>query len=108
MSRFKNEENDSSNYQEWTKDVLVRNLSLNVRSAHLDEIFSTFGKVKVDLGYIKGHSAGIAIIRFDKHTQALDAIEKMNEGNIDGNIITVELADPKKTIDEYIELSRTE
>ena len=98
MRKFKNEENQSSNYEEWTTDVLVKNLSLNVRRAHLDEIFTTFGKVKVELGYIKGHSAGIAIIHFDKHSHALNAIERMNKGNIDGNEITVELADPRITI----------
>ena len=104
MSRFKNEDTQNSNYLEWTTDVVVKNLTLNVRRAHLDEIFSTFGKCKSELGYIKGHSAGIAIIHFDKHSHALNAIERMNEGNIDGNEITVELADPKKTIDEYVEI----
>lgn len=102
-----NKNEESSNFEEWSTDVLVKNLSLNVRRAHLDEIFSTFGKVKVELGYIKGHSVGIAIIHFDKHSHALTAIEKMNEGNIDGNVITVELTDPRITIEEHIEFNKS-
>lgn len=104
MSRFPDKGIDNSFDYDFNKVIIVQNLSFNVRSSHLNEIFSNFGKVQVDMGYIKGHCAGVALIKFDKHSQALEAISKMNSGNIDGLTISVGFADPQKSIDDYIRL----
>ena len=89
-------------YQNWTRAILIKGLSYNIRSAHIDEIFSNFGNIySIDLGYKKGHSTGKALVHFDSHGSALNAIANMDHGNIDGLEISVELANPRKTIDEY-------
>jgi RNA recognition motif-containing protein len=91
-----------------TSVVLVRGLSFNVRSNHVDEIFRNFGEVEdVELGYRNGHSIGSALVRFDSHASAMRAVSEMDHGNIDGIEITVELADPTKTLEQSVQASTT-
>ena len=81
--------------------ILVKGLTYNVRSAHLDEIFSTFGKVKdVQIAYFKGHSSGYAYVFFSSNDEAKEAISKMDGGLIDGVKISVSLTDAKLSIEE--------
>lgn len=85
-----------------TPVVLVRGLSFNVRSAHIDEIFRHFGRVEaVELGYRNGHSTGVALVWYDSHAAAANAVAEMDRGNVDGVEIAVEFADPAKSIHEH-------
>jgi RNA recognition motif-containing protein len=92
----------ADDYAATSSVLLVRGLSFNVRSAHIEEIFSTFGKVSsVDVLYRNGHCAGCALVVFGSRTAALNAIAEMDYGNIDGIEISVTLADPRKPIEHY-------
>lgn len=84
--------------------ILIKGLSFNIRSVHVDEIFSTFGKVyNVDLYYIKGHSTGYAIVEYETDDEAGLAVSQMDHGNIDGVEISVEYIEPRISSQECYE-----
>ena len=81
--------------------VLVKGLTTNVRSAHVDEIFSNFGKVEnVQIAYFKGHSVGWAFVYFSNPKEAENAVSQMDGGLIDGVKISVELTETNISIEE--------
>ena len=85
-----------------TSTVIVCGLSYNITTAHIDEIFSNFGRIEdLELGCVKGHSSGKALVRYCTHGSALNAVSQMDHGNIDGNEISVKLADPRKPTSKY-------
>ena len=91
----------SNDYKKTSKTVLVKGLSSNVRSEHVDEIFSNFGEIEdVKIAYFKGHSSGWAYVYFSNHDEALNSILQMNGGNIDGNTISVSLADINVSVED--------
>lgn len=70
----------------------VANLTRNVKSEHLLEIFSTYGKVKkVDLQIDQrvGLSKGNAYVEFDTSKDAEQAMLYLDGGQLDGNVIKV-------------------
>lgn len=72
----------------------VANLTRNVESKHLHEIFNTYGSVKtVDLQVDKrvGLSKGNAHIEFENAKDAEEALIHMDGGQIDGNVIRVSI-----------------
>lgn len=87
-----------------SNSILIKGLSFNIRSTHVDEIFSTFGKVyNVELYYIKGHSTGYAIVEYETFDEASLAVSQMDHGNIDGVEISVEYIVPRITVQECYE-----
>ena len=66
------------------------NLTRNVTEEHLNEIFSTYGKLKnVELAIDKQVNLprGFAHVEYDAHGDAQKAIDFMHEGQVDGNVI---------------------
>ena len=81
--------------------VLVKNLTYNIRSAHVHEIFSNFGEVKqVQIAYFKGHSSGWAYVYFAGPDEAENAVQQMDGGYIDGVQISVSLTTTNISIEE--------
>jgi multiple RNA-binding domain-containing protein 1 len=99
--------NGSQDQARTNRIVLVRGLSFNVSPAHIDEIFSTFGRVvNVDLSQICGHSGGSALVAFESQESATKAIEAMDGGNIDGEDLSVLPAEAGKSVEDYVDLSK--
>jgi RNA recognition motif-containing protein len=64
-----------------------------VQKAHLEEIFSHFGKVKnVELVVNRktNISEGFGYVEFEKRSDAEKALEYLDKGQIDGNVIRVQ------------------
>ena len=87
--------------------VLVKGLTHNVRSAHVSEIFSNFGKVNnVKFAYVKGHSVGWAYVYYATPEDAKNAVNQMNGGYIDGVQISVSLTDANNSIEDLYFMSK--
>jgi len=72
--------------------VTVQNLTRNVGSAHLKEIFGTFGEVKeavVEMDERKRVPKGTAHVEYQRREEAEQAIAAMDGAQIDGNVISV-------------------
>jgi RNA-binding protein with serine-rich domain 1 len=70
--------------------IFVDNLTRNVHEDHLKEIFEPCGHTldtKIDRYSKTGISKGSATVEFGSLEEATKAVEYMNEGQIDGNII---------------------
>ncbi len=81
--------------------VVVYNITPNVTENHLKEIFSNYGEVKGV--YIpkkeKTHlKQNYAFIEFIKKEEAEEAQLYMDEGQIDGKVVKVEILNPKNYI----------
>lgn len=69
---------------------MVANLTRNVSETHVREIFTTFGALRdVELAIEKSVNLpkGFAYVSFEKADDAQRAMEYMNGGQIDGNVI---------------------
>lgn len=73
--------------------ILVQNISPNVTCNHLNEIFNFFGSVtSIDFEpFSSKHRKLIAYIHFSAFSEAENAKESMNGGQIDGQNIEVSL-----------------
>ena len=95
--------NDSmqSNERKGPIKVLVKGLTANVNIQHVNEIFSTFGKVEnVKIAYFKGHSVGWAYVFYNQLQEAETAVSEMNGGIVDGVKISVEISESTFSIEE--------
>eukprot|EP01126_Amoeba_proteus_P062542 TRINITY_DN8520_c0_g1_i6.p1 TRINITY_DN8520_c0_g1~~TRINITY_DN8520_c0_g1_i6.p1 ORF type:complete len:352 (+),score=41.60 TRINITY_DN8520_c0_g1_i6:414-1469(+) len=77
--------------------VHINNLSRNVTTSHVEELFGHFGKItKVDL--IQDRRTGVflggAYVSYDKKESALKTIEYMNNGQFDGQEVRIQLTLP--------------
>jgi len=84
-----------------TFKVHVDNLTRNVNSQHLEEIFGYFGKIKrveILMERRTNIPKGSAYIDFLKKEDAELVINYLNNGQIDGNKITVEKTLPARPI----------
>ena len=85
------------------KCIFIKGLTSNVRENHIEEIFSSFGKVNfVEMAYKKGHSLGYSIVKFDTFIGSLQAFEKMDGGMIDGAQIAIEFVDCNTNLNDYL------
>ena len=72
--------------------VVVHNLTRNVRTEHLNEIFGTFGPIKeagLDMDERKRVPKGSAFVEYDSRDAATEAIAAMDGAQIDGNQVSV-------------------
>lgn len=97
-----NEQNNSSpNVKNQMIIMVLYNITRNVTSKHIEEIFSPYGKV---LGvYIpkdeKTHlNKNYAFIEYENMTQAEKASLYMDGGQIDGEYVKTEILNPKNYI----------
>ena len=72
--------------------ICVGNLTRNVVKAHIFEIFSTFGEVNsvyIPIDPLTDFSHGCAYVEYLNADHAKNAIDKMDEGYIDGQIVKI-------------------
>jgi RNA-binding protein with serine-rich domain 1 len=86
--------------------VLLENLSPNVNEVHLNEIFSTYGKIDKIYKHKNKNNARYkisALINYPSLEEAESACKCMNGGQIDGMKIKAELQNlTQKQIDRYL------
>ena len=81
--------------------VVVYNITPNVTEKHLKEIFSNYGEVRGVYIPKKGKTnlkENYAFIEFIKQENAEEAQLYMDEGQIDGKVVKVEILNPKNYI----------
>jgi len=81
-------------------NIYVGNLSYKVEEIDLRQIFEEYGEVasvKIITDKYSGRSKGFAFIEMNDEAQAKKAIEELNQKEIDGRQIVVNVARPRKT-----------
>lgn len=79
-------------------NLYVSNLSFQVSDNDLKELFSSYGTVssaKVINDHMTGRSRGFGFVEMDDKTEALRAIDELNNAEFDGKVISVNEARPK-------------
>lgn len=82
-----------------SKKLFIGGLSYTVTSSQLEEIFSKFGKVvscEVITDRYSGQSKGFAFVEMENDKEAEEAIKKLNETELEGRKIAVNVARPKE------------
>ena len=80
-------------------NLYVGNLSYNVTSSDLEQIFSQYGSVKsaqVISDRLTGRSKGFAFVEMKNDTEAKNAIQGLNLKEHDGRCLTVNEARPRE------------
>lgn len=83
-------------------NIYVGNLSYKVEENELRQIFEEFGEVasvKIITDKYSGRSKGFAFIEMNDEEQAKKAIEELNQKEVDGRQIIVNVARPRRTDD---------
>lgn len=81
-------------------NIYVGNLSYKVEENELRQIFEEYGEVasvKIITDKYSGRSKGFAFIEMNDEEQAKKAIEELNQKEIDGRQIIVNVARPRRT-----------
>lgn len=82
-----------------SKKLYVGNLSYNVTSSSLEEMFGKFGEVRsaqVVQDRDTGRSKGFGFVEMTNDNAALEAIQSLNEKEHDGRALTVNEARPRE------------
>ena len=82
--------------------VVIHNITPNVNEGHLKEIFSNYGEVKevyIPINNDTMLKKNYAFIEFTKKENAEKAQLYMDEGQIDGKVVRVEILSPKNYIE---------
>jgi len=85
-------------------NIYVGNLSYQLNSDSLQKIFEEYGSVKtakVVTDYETGRSKGFGFVEMEESTCAERAIESLNGTDLDGRVITVNEARPRKPRNNY-------
>jgi RNA recognition motif-containing protein len=80
-----------------TKRLFVGGLSYSVTSQQLNDMFAAVGKVNsanVITDKFTGNSKGFGFVEFENDNDADEAIKKLNETEVEGRKITVNIARP--------------
>ncbi len=82
--------------------AVIHNITSNVTEKHLKEIFSNYGEVKgvyIPINHKTKLKKDYAFIEFVNKENAEEAQLYMDEGQIDGKIVKVEILSPKNYIE---------
>jgi RNA recognition motif-containing protein len=82
-----------------SKKLFVGGLPYSVSSSQLEEIFSKFGKViscDVINDRYSGQSKGFGFVEMQKDEEADEAIKKLNDTQLEGRRIAVNVARPRE------------
>lgn len=82
-----------------SKRLFVGGLPYTVTSSQLEEIFSKFGKIvscDVITDRYSGQSKGFAFVEMENDKEADEAIEKLNDTELEGKKIAVNVARPRE------------
>lgn len=77
--------------------LYVGNLSYSVRDEQLQDAFSAYGQVnsaKVLMDRDSGRSKGFGFVEMDSDAEAQAAIDGLNDRDLDGRALTVNVARP--------------
>jgi RNA recognition motif-containing protein len=80
------------------KNLYVSNLSYGVDTQQLQEIFETYGDIqsaKVIMDRETGRSRGFGFVEMSNDAEARNAINSLNDSELDGRTIVVKVAEPK-------------
>jgi len=82
-----------------SKRLFVGGLPYSITSSQLEEILSKFGKVAscdVIIDRDSGQSKGFGFVEMENDKEADEAIEKLNETELEGRKIAVNVARPRE------------
>jgi len=82
-----------------SKKLFVGGLDRTITSSQLEEIFSEFGKIvscNVITDKYSGQSKGFGFVEMEKDEEADKATEKLNDTELEGRKITVNVARPRE------------
>lgn len=80
-------------------NIFVAKLSYDTQSEDLMETFEEFGTVnsaKVIMDKFTNRSRGFGFVEMENENEALDAINELNDSQLDGRFIVVKKAEPRK------------
>jgi RNA recognition motif-containing protein len=80
--------------------IFVAKLNFQTSSDHLREIFEQFGEVSsatVITDMETGRSKGFGFVEMPNDDEAQNAIDNLNETDLDGNTIMVKRAEPRES-----------
>lgn len=80
-------------------NIFVAKLNFDTTSEGLQAAFEEFGVVdsaKVIMDHFTGKSKGYGFVEMPNDDEAYNAIESLNESDLDGNTIVVKKAEPRK------------
>lgn len=86
------------------KRLFVGGLPYSVNDSQLEEMFAKFGVVlsaTVIVDKYTGRSKGFGFVEMEKDEEADEAIKKLNESEIEGRKITVNVARPREERPSY-------
>ncbi len=84
-------------------NIFVAKLSWDTRSEDLREAFEAYGTVssaKVISDRDTGRSKGFGFVEMDNDDEALNAIEALDDSELDSRTIVVKKAEPRKSRDD--------
>ena len=79
-------------------NIFVAKLNFSTEEAGLRDVFEQFGEVdsvKIIIDHYTGKSKGFGFVEMPEDDDAYDAINELNESELDGNTIVVKKARPK-------------
>lgn len=80
-------------------NIFVAKLNFSTQSEDLQEAFEAYGTVdsaKVITDHFTGKSKGFAFVEMPDDNEALNAIEALDNSDMDGNTIVVKKAEPRE------------
>ncbi|XP_073506764.1 polyadenylate-binding protein 1-like [Phyllobates terribilis] len=105
-SRSKREVTSSARASEEFTNIYIKNLAEDVDDEYLKQLFDRYGpmvSVKVMINEF-GKSKGFGFVNFERHEDALKAVEEMNGKDMNGRVIYVGRA--QKKVERQFELKR--
>ena len=81
-------------------NIFVAKLNFNTQSADLQEAFEAYGAVdsaKVITDQFTGKSKGFGFVEMANDDEAMNAIEALDNSDLDGNTIVVKKAEPRES-----------
>jgi RNA recognition motif-containing protein len=83
-------------------NIFVAKLNFNTSESLLQDAFSRFGEVdsvKIIMDKMTGKSKGFAFVEMPNDDEALEAINELNDSELDGRTIVVKKAEPRENRD---------
>lgn len=80
-------------------NIFVANVSFRLQSEDLKQLFQEYGEVesaKIVMDRDTGRSKGYGFVEMSDDEAAMQAISELNEVEVDGKIIVVKKANPRK------------
>ena len=80
-------------------NIFVAKLNFDTREDHLKEVFEEFGEVssaKIIMDKFTGRSKGYGFIEMPNDDEAQNAINDLNDSELDGRNIVVKKAEPRE------------